>query len=85
MTELAFTMVVVAAALCLIRVVQGPGLVDRLAAADALGVMLAAAIVLFGVMEGLHYLLDVGFAYAVLLFVDVLLIGKYLEKGDLHR
>lgn len=69
------------AILCLWRVVRGPTLLDRLAAADAIGVMFTGLLVLLAHLYERDLLLDVAMVYALLLFADVLIIARHIEHG----
>ena len=66
--------------LCAYRVIRGPTLLDRIVAADAIGVILTTVLVLLGHSLDRHLFLDVALVYAVLLFADVLIIARYLEQ-----
>ncbi|MTI96602.1 MAG: cation:proton antiporter [Firmicutes bacterium] len=70
---------------CLYRVIVGRTIYDRLIAADAIGVMFALIIVLCGSYFQQPYLYDVALVYGVLLFLDMLIFAKYLEKGDILK
>lgn len=67
--------------LCAFRVMRGPTLLDRIAAADAIGVMLTAVLVLLGHALNRPLFLDVAMVYALLLFADVLILARHLEQG----
>ena len=71
--------------LCFVRVLLGPTVPDRIAAGDTIGVMLTMVLVLLSVHFRLPVLLDVAMVYAVLQFVDVLILAKYFERGELYR
>lgn len=64
---------------CLYRVMVGPSLLDRVAAADAIGIMLTVALVLLGHHFERDVFLDVAMVYALLLFADILIIVKFIE------
>lgn len=67
--------------LCAYRVIRGPTLLDRIAAADAIGVMLTTVLVLLGHVLRRPLFLDVAMVYALLLFADVLILARYMEQG----
>ncbi len=67
--------------LCAYRVLRGPTLLDRIAAADAIGVILTGVLVLLGHASNRAIFLDIAMVYALLLFVDVLVLARYLEQG----
>ncbi len=70
------------AMLCFWRVLRGPTLLDRVAAADAIGTMLTVLLVLKALQDGRGLLLDVAMVYALLLFADVLIIARYIEQKE---
>ena len=70
---------------CLIRVVIGPTLLDRIAAADAISIMLIVVIVLLGLEFGRTIFLDIAIVYSLLLFAGILIFAKYLESRELIR
>jgi multicomponent Na+:H+ antiporter subunit F len=76
---------VVLCLVCLYRVIRGPTLLDRLAAADAIGIMLTVTLVLIGLRTGRDLFLDIALVYSLLLFADVLIIAKYIERRDITR
>lgn len=64
---------------CLIRLLLGPSLLDRMAAADAVGVMMTVILVLLGLLQERAIFLDIAFVYALLLFADTLVIARFME------
>lgn len=68
-------------ALCLTRVLRGPTLLDRIAAADAIGVLMTVILVLLSLLFERTIFLDIAMVYSLLLFADLMIIGKYLEQG----
>ena len=66
---------------CLYRVLRGPTLLDRVAAADAIGVMLTTVLVLMGLLFDRIIFLDIAIVYALLLFADTLIIARFMETG----
>ena len=77
--------VLIASALaCFYRVIVGPTVPDRLVAADTIGLLLALVMVLLAYRYALKPLYDVALVYAVLQFADVLIVAKYIERGELH-
>jgi multicomponent Na+:H+ antiporter subunit F len=67
---------------CMIRLIRGPSLLDRVAAADAVGVMMTAVLVLLGLIFERAIFLDIATVYAMLLFADTLIIVKYMEHRE---
>lgn len=81
MTELLyFAIFYVLCALVLIyRLVKGPSVVDRVVAGDSIDVLTDVALVLFAVYSGRGIYLDIALVTALLGFLSVVLISKYLE------
>ncbi len=67
--------------LCLYRVLRGPTLLDRVAGADAIGVMMTTVLVLMGLLFDRIIFLDIAIVYALLLFADTLIIARFMEAG----
>ncbi len=77
-------LLVVLSAVTFYRVLVGPTVADRIAAADAIGIMVALMMALLAVHYEFYLFLDVVLVYAVLLFADVMVFSKYFERGELH-
>ncbi len=67
---------------CLVRVLRGPSLLDRMAAADAIGVMMTIVLALIGLLTERVVYLDIAFVYALLLFADTLIIARFMERRN---
>ena len=67
--------------LALYRFMRGPVAVDRVIAFDVLTIISLTGIVLIAVLEGRGIYLDVALVYALLSFLGVIVVAKYLE-GD---
>ncbi len=83
MIPFVIVLLVVAATACFGRVIAGPTVPDRIAAADLIGLLLALVFVLLGVHYRNPFFYDVALVYAVLLFADTLILAKFLERGEL--
>ncbi|MFW5827720.1 MAG: monovalent cation/H+ antiporter complex subunit F [Alkalispirochaeta sp.] len=68
--------------ICLVRVLRGPTILDRIAAADAIGVMMTVILVFLGLHFERSIFIDVAIVYALLLFADLMVISRHLEQGD---
>lgn len=70
-------------AICSYRVIVGPGIFNRIAAASAIGTKAMILLVIIGfVIERPHFV-DIALMYGVLNFVGVIIMAKYLLKGEL--
>ncbi|RCW49904.1 MULTISPECIES: monovalent cation/H+ antiporter complex subunit F [unclassified Halanaerobium] len=67
------------------RVIKGPTITDRLIGADTIGIFLSIVMLLIALEYDLYLLIDIVLAYAVLLFIDVLIYAKYFEHGELYK
>lgn len=67
------------------RLIKGPTITDRLIAADTIGIFMSIVIMLIGLYYNIALLIDVVLAYAVLLFVDILIFAKYFEHRELYK
>ena len=78
-----FTIVVVSVALLMdfYRFMKGPLASDRVMAADTMTVTSAALLVFLGLVFNRYIYLDIALIYAVLGFVGVVVIARYLEGG----
>ena len=71
----------VAFLLALARFIKGPTPADRVVAFDVLTIVSITGIVLAALAEGRGIYLDVALVYALLSFLGVIVIARYLEGG----
>lgn len=67
--------------LALFRFLRGPDAVDRVVAFDVLTIISLTGIVLMAVLDARGIYLDVALVYALLSFLGVIVVAKYLEGG----
>jgi len=67
--------------LALFRFVKGPTSADRVVAFDVMTIVAITGIVLTALVEGRAVYLDVALIYALLSFLGVIVIARYLEGG----
>lgn len=72
-------LLVVAAALCLVRLVRGGSLSDRIVALDTLLVVVVSGLAVQAAFTGLDTYLDVMVVAALLGFAGTALVGKFIE------
>ncbi|MCP4995150.1 MAG: cation:proton antiporter [Gammaproteobacteria bacterium] len=65
----------------LFRFIKGPSPADRVVAFDVLTIISITGIVLIALAEGRGIYLDVALVYALLSFLGVIVIARYLEGG----
>ncbi len=70
--------------LVLIRCIKGPSLPDRVIALDMFTTITTGLLVLIAYFLDSYVLLDISLVYAVLAFISVISIARYLEseKGE---
>jgi multicomponent Na+:H+ antiporter subunit F len=71
--------------LCLIRIVRGPTHFDRLIGLNLMVFNITAIIATQAVYFERYVYLDVALVYAILGFVSVIAISKYLTGRELHK
>jgi len=63
------------------RFFVGPSAPDRVIAFDVLTVLAVIGIILVALVEGRNIYLDVALVYALLSFLGVIAVARYLERG----
>jgi multicomponent Na+:H+ antiporter subunit F len=71
--------------LCLIRIIWGPTHFDRLVGLNLMVLNITVIIALMAVHFGRAVYLDVALVYAILGYVSVIAISKYLTGRELHQ
>jgi len=71
--------------LCLVRILRGPTHFDRLIGLNLMVANITAIIVTLAVYYNHLVYLDVALVYAILGFVSVIAISKYLAGRELHQ
>jgi multicomponent Na+:H+ antiporter subunit F len=73
-------------AIPLIRVVKGPNLYDRILATNAIATKTIVLICLIGFVFGrIDMFIDITLAYAILGFIGVMAIAKFLSSSKIRR
>ena len=75
----AIILVVLAIAL-LYRIFRGPTAADRIAALDALDLIVALALALYSLYTGRGIYLDIALVVALLGFISTTFVGRYIER-----
>lgn len=76
-----FSLISLATILAVIRIIKGPTLPDRAVGLDIATTITTAMIVLFSQIFHRGIFLDVALVYAVLAFLGVIALARYLEGG----
>lgn len=79
--EIILGIVIVALLLSFIRFLKGPTAGDRVVALDTMTTTFVSVLVLLGFIYQRYIYIDVSLVYAVLGFIGVLIIARYLEGG----
>lgn len=80
LTEVPFTLLTVAAGLCLLRLIRGPSLPDRIVALDTLLVVVVCGIAVQAAGTGSGVFLDVLVVVALLGFLGTALVARFIER-----
>jgi len=75
------SIIFIAGVLAAMRFVKGPTVADRVVALDTLSIIVVAALVFMGYHFQRYIYIDVSLVYAVIGFIGVLTIARYLEGG----
>ena len=75
------TMLAIATFLALYRLLKGPSAADRMVALDAITNTTAGVLLLIALVSQRFIYLDVTLVYAILSFVGVIVVARYLEGG----
>ncbi|NPA75434.1 MAG: cation:proton antiporter [Euryarchaeota archaeon] len=74
-------MLTLATFLSLYRLLRGPTAADRMVALDAITNITAAILVIIALLSGRFIYLDITLVYAILAFIGVIVVARYLEGG----
>ncbi|MDF1618353.1 monovalent cation/H+ antiporter complex subunit F [Petrocella sp. FN5] len=70
--------------LCLLKVLIGPTIWDRILGFNLFSAIFILIILLYTVIEDQSYLIDVALVYALLGFISIVFITRFLQKkGDI--
>ena len=75
------TVITFAFLLSFFRIIKGPTAGDRFIALDAATTITTALLVILGVIYQRAWLIDVAIIYALLSFIAIIAISRYLEGG----
>jgi len=73
--------IIAATLLLLLRLILGPTAADRAVATDTASTVTTALLVLLALIFKRGIYLDVALVYAVLMFMGLVAVARYLEKG----
>jgi multicomponent Na+:H+ antiporter subunit F len=67
------------------RVIRGPTTPDRVIALDTIATNVVAVAVLFAVLTGQGFFIDVGIVLAIIGFISTIAAALFVTKGDIIR
>jgi len=76
---IAFSLIMLGLILGVIRFVKGPTAADRVVALDTMSIVATSAFALMALVFDRYIYIDVALVYAVLGFIGVIVIARYLE------
>jgi multicomponent Na+:H+ antiporter subunit F len=76
---IAFSLIMLGMILGIIRFVKGPTAADRVVALDTMSIIATSAFALMALVFERYIYIDVALIYAVLGFIGVIVIARYLE------
>ena len=62
------------------QIIKGPSIWDRLLGFNLFSVHIVLIILFYSVRTGLYYLIDIALVYALLGFISVMFIARYIDK-----
>lgn len=76
--------ILVTISLALARAFMGPTVYDRILAVNMVGTKTVLLIAVIAVMSGRTDIIDIALMYALINFVGVVAVLKYVEQGNFH-
>jgi multicomponent Na+:H+ antiporter subunit F len=72
--------------LCLVRVIKGPGILNRIIGVNVIGTKTMSLILLMGfIFEKIEFFIDIALVYALINFIGTLALSKYFEQRGFLR
>jgi multicomponent Na+:H+ antiporter subunit F len=65
------------------RVIRGPTTPDRVVALDTVGTNIVAIAVLYAVLTGQAFFVDVSLVLAIIGFLTIIAVARYVTEGDI--
>ena len=81
--DIALALLALAMLLCLVRLLRGPSLADRILALDTLYINALAGLMVAGIRFSEPSFMDAALVIAMLGFVGTVAFSKYLLRGDI--
>jgi multicomponent K+:H+ antiporter subunit F len=80
--NLAFGAIAIAIVLCLLRLLRGPDVADRILALDTLYINAVALLILLGIRMASTTYFEAALLIALMGFVGTVALARYLARGD---
>lgn len=71
--------------LCLLRVIIGPSIADRMVAIDIFGILVVGICGILTVKLKKMFILDIGIVWIIFSFIGTLALAKYLSRKKLNE
>lgn len=71
--------------LCLIRIIRGPSIADRMVGIDIFGILVVGICAILAIQTDRMFILDIGIAWIILSFIGTLTLAKYLGGRRLNE
>ncbi|HPF27002.1 MAG TPA: K+/H+ antiporter subunit F [Steroidobacteraceae bacterium] len=81
--NIALTLLALAMVLCLIRLLRGPDIADRILALDTLYINALATLIVLGIRLQNSVFFETALIIGMLGFVGTVVLSKYLIRGDI--
>lgn len=65
------------------RVIRGPTTPDRVVALDVIGTNVVAIALLYAMLTGAGFYLDVGVVLAIIGFISTITVARFITEGDI--
>jgi multicomponent Na+:H+ antiporter subunit F len=71
--------------LCLLRIIKGPTIPDRMVGIDIFGILVVGICVILAIITDRKFIIDIGIAWIILSFIGTLTLAKYLGGKKLNE
>lgn len=71
--------------LCLVRIIRGPTIPDRMVGIDIFGILVVGICVILAVLTDRMFIIDIGITWIILSFIGTLTLAKYLGGKKLNE
>ena len=71
--------------LCLLRIIRGPTIPDRMIGIDIFGILVVGICAIISIQTERSFILDIGIAWIILSFIGTLTLAKYLSGNKLNE